>query len=243
MRHSGSLGGTVATVLALLAAVAVAAITAYFVATEAPGGTRALDAYNAAPRCPAEPPAPAECRWTREFTVTGVHRTAKRGELDRAFLTAPDGVRWETSYPNSGPVLDDLGKGDRVTGTIWRGRLTEIAANGDTQDTSVAPADMRARFLIAALIVVPPALLVAAACAWRLARRRDPEPTRGFAAMLGLAVALFFAGLFTPLLASAGGENFPIMVAVWLPQAAVLTAVARIYVTRKHTLTTRTASP
>ncbi|MCP9953381.1 hypothetical protein [Actinomadura madurae] len=155
MRHSGSLGGTVATVLALLAAVAVAAITAYFVATEAPGGTRALDAYNAAPRCPAEPSAPAECRWTQEFTVSGVHRTAKRGELDRAFLTDADGVRWETSYTDTGPVLDDLGKGDRVTGTIWRGRLTEIAANGDTQDTSVAPADMRARFLIAALIVVP----------------------------------------------------------------------------------------
>ncbi|WP_433466924.1 hypothetical protein [Spirillospora sp. CA-128828] len=240
---SGILRSTVATVLTLLAGIALVALAVFFVATEAPDGTRNLDAYNAAPRCPAAPSKPAECRWTEEFTVSGIHRTSKRGQLDRATLTDADGTRWETAYTNRRPVFSDLNKGDRITGTIWRGHVTEIAANGDTQTTDAAPADLRTRLLIGALIVIPPGLLVTAACVWRLTRRAVPDPTPGMIATLGLAIGVFFVGLLTPLLTSAAGENFWVIAAAWLPLTAISITAARIYTTQKRTLTPQTTSP
>ncbi|TDD80569.1 hypothetical protein E1293_20495 [Actinomadura darangshiensis] len=236
---AGILRSRIATVLALLAGLAAVALTAYFVATEAPDGTRDLDAYNAAPRCPAAPSKPSECRWTQKFTVSEIHLTHKRGKLDRAILTDTDGGEWETAYVNRRPVLTDLTKGDRITGTIWRGRVTAIAAGGESQDTDAAPDDLRTRYLIGALLVIPPALLISAACVWRLSRR---APTPGMAAALGLAIALFFAGLFVPFLARAAGERLWAVAAIWLPLAAVLTIAARIYVVRQRARP-QTASP
>ncbi|GAA3929551.1 hypothetical protein GCM10023085_08660 [Actinomadura viridis] len=225
---------TVATVFTLLAGVALMALAAFLVATVAPDGVRDLRAYEAAPRCPAAPSGPAECRWTQEFTVSGVRLTKKRSESNRAFLTGPDGARWETFYSSNGPVLDGLGEGDRVTGTVWRGLLTEISAGGTSQETHDAPADMRARVLILALIVVPSGLLMTVATVWRLCRRRAAaEPTPGMRATLGLGFSLFFAGLFSPLLLGGRGENVWLVAAVWLPIAAVMAIMARAYATRK----------
>ncbi|MEV4006133.1 hypothetical protein [Actinomadura sp. NPDC049753] len=229
---SGVLRSTVATVLTLLAAVAFVALAVVLVVTQVPDGTRDLDAYRAAPRCPAAPARPAECRWTQEFTVTGVHLTSKRGKLDTASLRDANGHGWETAYTSRGPVIGDLDRGDRVTGTVWRGRVTEIAARGESQETDAAPDDLRARFLIAGLIMIPPGLLVAAACVWRLGRRAGPIPSRGMVATLGLAVGVFFAGLFSPLVASAAGEDFRATAAVWLPAAVLLAVGARVYTTR-----------
>lgn len=228
------LRSTVGTVLLLLLAITGVALTTSFVVAEAPDGTRTLDAYNAAPRCPAAPSAPAECRWTQEFTVTNVHRTHKRSEMDGALLTDADGREWKTSYVDNGPVLDDMDKGDQVTGTIWRGHVTEVAMNGASQDTDAAPDDLRARYLIGGLIIIPPALLLAAVCVWRLGRRAAPNPTPGMRATFGLTIALLFAGLFSPVLASAAGEKFWAVAAVWLPLAAVLTIATRVYVVRQR---------
>ena len=232
---AGILRSAVATVLTLLAGVALVVLAVVLTATIAPGGTRDLRAYQAAPRCPAAPSARAECRWTQGFTVSGVRLTRSRSKLNRALLTGADGVRWETFYSSNGPVLDTLDTGDRVTGTIWRGVVTEIAAGGASQKTQDAPADMRARILIAALIMVPSGLLMTAACAWRLRRRATPAPAPGMVATLGLAFALFLPGLIAPLLAGTRGENFWTVAAVWLPIAVLMAAVARGYVTHKRT--------
>ncbi|GII57585.1 hypothetical protein Pth03_59740 [Planotetraspora thailandica] len=235
------LRSTVATVLTLLAGVALVVLAAFLVATIAPGGDRDLHAYEAAARCPAAPSAPAECRWTQEFTVSGVSLTQSRGKLNRVLLMSADGVRWETFYSSDGPVVDGIHKGDRVTGTIWRGLLTEIAAEGASQKTDDAPADIRTRVLILALIIVPTGILMTIACAWRLRRRAAPAPTPGMVATLGLAFGLFFCGLFSPLPLVGRDENFWMVAAVWFPAAAILTAVARNYVTRKRTQDTAAA--
>ncbi|QKG23387.1 hypothetical protein [Actinomadura verrucosospora] len=194
----------------------------------APDGVRDLHAYEAAPRCAAAPSEPAECRWTEPFTVTGIHLTGKRGDSDRAYLTSADGTRWKTAYANRNPLLGDLEKGDRVTGTVWRGLLTEISRGGTSQRTQDAPADMRARVLILALIVVPSGLLTAVAGAWRLVRS---HPTTGMAATLGLGCALFGAGLFSPVI---GGESLAGVAAVWLPVAVVSSGIAIWYTVHKR---------
>ncbi|GAA0551605.1 hypothetical protein [Actinomadura livida] len=223
------------TVLNLAAGVGLVVLAAGLLAAEAPDGDRDLRAYESATRCQAPPRAPADCRWTAKFTVSDVRLTSKRGESDSAVLTDADGDGWETSYPNSGPVLNTLDEGDRVTGTVWRGRLTEIAAMGQSQRTHAAPVDMRTRVLIGALILVPGGVLMTAASTWRLLRlRARPEPTPGMVATLGLAYALFLAGLFSPLLVSAGGENFRTTLAVWVPIAAVMTAAAFVSTARKR---------
>ncbi|TDE23879.1 hypothetical protein [Actinomadura sp. 6K520] len=229
------LGSIVMTVLNLLAGLGLVAAAALIVAAEAPDGVRDLRAYESAARCQAPPREPAECRWTEEFTVADIRLTYKRGQSDRAVLTDADGDRWDASFANRNPVLNSLDEGDRVTGTIWRGRLTEVSAEGASQRTQAAPADMRTRVLIGALILVPCGVLMTVACTWRLLRRRAfPDPTPGQVATLGLAFALFLAGLFSPVLASGAGENLWAVTAVWLPMAAVLTVAARIYVVWKR---------
>ena len=226
------LRSTVASVFTLLAGIGLVVLGVFVVATVAPGGARDLHAYEAAARCPAAPAASAGCRWTQEFTVSAVHLTAKRSDPYRAVLSGADGVRWETHYGNAGPVLDRLDVGDRVTGTVWRGRLTEIQADGDRQRAEDAPADMRTRVLILALIVVPSGLLMTVACGWRLLRRGRPTP--GMAATLGLAFGLGLGGLFCPLLVGRRGEHFSAVAAAWLPLAVLLTVVARGYVIQKR---------
>ncbi|WP_067967191.1 hypothetical protein [Nocardiopsis trehalosi] len=235
---AGTLRSTAGTVLLLLLCTAAAAGMLTAVTARVPGGDRDLRAYAAAEPCPEKPAAPAECRWTEEYTVSGIERPfMKRGESNRALLTSADGDTWETSYPSDGPVFTRLDEGDRVEGTVWRGRLTEIAAGGDSQATHDAPYDEGARMLIGALIVLPPSLLGAAVCVWRLRRRAEPEPTRGMRATLGLAVGLFFAGLFAPLALMLGdwGENAAIVAAAWLPMAAIGIYSARLYTTHEPT--------
>lgn len=220
----------VATVITLLGGVALVTLAGFLVVTQAPGGVRDLRAYEAAPRCPAAPSRPVDCRWTQEFTATGVRLTHSRSTSNRAFLTGADGVRWETHYS---PVLNRLEDGDRVTGTVWRGLLTEISAWGESQQTQDAPADLRARVLILALVVVPGGLLLTAACGRRLVRRADPEPTRGMVAAMGLGFGLILGELCCLLLLGRRAENVWLATAAWFPMVAVLTAVARGYTVQK----------
>lgn len=225
----GILRSRVGAVVVLLSGTALVLVGVLMTVRFAPDGLRDLHAYEAAPRCAAAPSKPADCRWTQRFTVTGIHLTSSRSEGDRAVLTSADGTRWETEYANRKPLLGELKKGDPVTGTVWRGLLTEIAAKGTAQRTQDAPADMRTRVLILALIVVPSGLVMAAAAAWRLVRRSDPTP--GMVATLGLGVGLFFAALFSPVI---GGEDLAGVAAVWFPVAAVMAGAAIYYTVGKR---------
>lgn len=213
----------------LVIGVGMVALGAGFLVNYAPDGTRDLHAYQSAARCETAPSKPADCRWTREFTVSEINLTSSRSHGYRVALTDGDGVRWKTEYGKRKPVLTDLKKGDRVTGTVWRGHVTEIAAKGGSQKTDDAPADMRARALIVALMIVPSGLVMAAACVWRLVRRGEPTP--GMVATLVLSIALFITGLCSPLI---GGEKFWTDVAVWLPVAVVMAVVAGLYVRTKR---------
>ncbi|MGI5324940.1 hypothetical protein [Actinomadura nitritigenes] len=225
----GILRSRVGAVVVLLSGTALVLVGVLMSMRFAPDGVRDLHAYEAAPRCASAPSKPADCRWTQPFTVTGVHLTSSRSEGDRAVLAGADGTRWETEYANRTPLVGELKKGDRVTGTVWRGLLTEIAAKGAAQRTQDAPVDMRTRVLILALIVVPSGLVIAAAGGWRLVRRGDP--TTGMVATLGLGVALFFGALFSPVI---GGENLAGVAAVWLPIAAIMTGIAIYYTVQKR---------
>ncbi|WP_019633267.1 hypothetical protein [Actinomadura atramentaria] len=220
----------------LLAALATAAVGLGFAVAMFPDGTKDLNAYRAAPACEPAQRHHADCRRTEELTVVKVKISHKRSENTTTTLTDATGGTWRSDYPNDGPVVASLDVGDEVVGTIWRGKLTELAAQGDTQRTADAPADMRARTLIMALILVPSGLVTAAACAWRLARVKDPKtPTPGMKATLYLGIALFVASLFCPLvLHGSQTERFWPVLAVWTPIAAIMTIVARTHVTAQH---------
>ncbi|WP_329481776.1 hypothetical protein OG555_06210 [Kribbella sp. NBC_01484] len=219
-----SISGTVG---ALLVGLGLIGGAAALVVAETPNGARDVRAYEAAPRCLAAPSTRAECRWTGEFTVSDIYLNHyMRDKNSSAVLISAHGARWNTFYGNTGPVLDHLDEGDRVTGTIWRGRLTEITAKGAVQETTRAPADMRARSFEAALFLVPSGLLITVACVWRLLRRRG-DPTRGMEATVFAGIALPFLGLFCAALVGALLELLSLSMdeIVW-PFAAVLLPAA-----------------
>ncbi|WP_017600456.1 hypothetical protein [Nocardiopsis lucentensis] len=224
------------TFLTLVVGLCVATFPLLAVVAIAPDGTADLEAYRAAEPCPAAPAEPSDCLWTQEFTVSDVHLVdrGQRHQSHRTTLTDADGGTWESTYGERGPVLHRLDGGDRVTGTVWRGQLTEIAFGGEVQETDSVPADERTRVLIGALVIVPPGLITVAVCFWRLARLPDPEPTDGMGATLSFAVTLLFIGLFSPVLVSGLGEKVWPTVAVWLPLGALAAFGFRVSVTHKR---------
>jgi hypothetical protein len=228
----GILDRTVTTLFALLGGVALVGGATELATVVAPDNVRELHAYEAAPRCSAAPSTPAECRWTEEFTVSDIHvvRNYEKGERS-AVLTRASGARWNTEFNQSGPVLEQLDEGDRVTGTIWRGRLTEITANGAVQQTRWAPAGGGAPDILA-LVLASSGLLVIVACAWRLQRRRA-TPAMEATIVLGLgllyvgllsAAALFALALF---LWPSVADNFWLFAAFFCTGAAWMTVVER----------------
>ena len=164
--------------------------------------------------------------------MSGVHvvKNYQQGERS-AVLTGASGARWNTGFNQSGPVLEQLDEGDRVTGTIWRGRMTEITANGAAQETRWAPAGGGGPDILA-LILASSGLLVIVACAWRLQRRRV---TPAIEATLALGVLLPFIGLFSAValflladfLAPSLADNFWLFAAVFCAGAAWLTVAQR----------------
>lgn len=239
----GPLRNVVTTVFTLLASVGLVAVATVLVTKNAVDGDRDLRAYEAAPRCRSAPSAPAECLWMQEFTVFRIHLYAGKGDHTRAFLISAYGTRLETTYQSDGPVVNRLHEGDRVTGIIWRGRLTEITASDAAvfaaQKTTAAPVDWRARSFTLALVIAPSGLLTTVVCAWRLLRRRAvPTPTLGMDATLALAILFFIVGLFSIFLTSifvvaiepppaSDIEIFWLTEAVWLPTATILTTLVR----------------
>ncbi|TCC57445.1 hypothetical protein E0H73_29080 [Kribbella pittospori] len=231
----GILDKTVTTIFVLLGGVAMVGVATDLAAVVAPHSARELHAYEVAPRCPAAPSAPAECRWTEEFTASEIHDVPEYKRGDRsAVLTDASGARWNTGFGHSGPVLDQLDEGDQVTGTIWRGRLIEIAAEGATQETGKVLDDAREPSDMLALILASSGLLVIGTCAWRL-RRRRAAPTRAMEATLVLSVGMLFAGLLSAVavfvladvLSPSAAETFWLFAAIFVAAAAWLTVVTR----------------
>ncbi|WP_344105338.1 hypothetical protein [Nocardiopsis rhodophaea] len=224
------LRSTAGTLLALLFCLAVLALTASFLIAYVPDGDRAYRAYQQARPCPSPPQEAADCLWRQEFTASDIVVGRGRRETGGVTLTAEDGSWWRARSSEPGPVLRRLEWGQKVTGTVWRGRLTEIATEGVSQRTEHFPVDMRNRTLTFALIIAPSGLMAAAVCLWRLLRRR--EPTRAMVATLGLSEALPFAGVFCAMaLADDGHDPFWPTVAAWLPVAGLMALSTWVYAT------------
>ncbi|MBB4931751.1 hypothetical protein F4561_002571 [Lipingzhangella halophila] len=235
------------TVLILLIQLALLALAAFLIAREAPGGRDELQDYEAAERCQSASPGPADCLRTYEFTVAEVTIDERgRDHTYRAILTDTRGDEWQTDYGNPGPVLEHLDKGDRVTGTVWRGMLTEIEAEGASQETSDAPADMRARVLILGIMIIPACLLIVGVCVWRL---RSAEPATGMGLTLYLAIWWFLAGGASPLILGTWlgdsveeSANVWMVALLWLVLAALLTAATRGGLLALRHMTAQTAA-
>lgn len=157
--------------------------------------------------------------------------TGKNG-ADSAVLTGASGASWDTVYRDRGPVLEKLADGDRVTGTVWRGELTEIMANGVVQSSVKAPVDERPHSFMLALVLVPSGLLLIVTGAWRLLRGRGaPAMEATLALGLGLLgvglfsdIALYIPGLFLP---HRVADSFWMFAAIFLAAAGWLTVVVR----------------
>ncbi|OLT28775.1 hypothetical protein BJF83_14160 [Nocardiopsis sp. CNR-923] len=225
--------------LTLLFGLGIVALPTLAVAAIAPDGTADLEDYRAAGPCSSAPAGPSDCLWTVELTVSDVHLDDRgtRSPSYTTVLTDARGGTWESSYGDRGPVVHRLDVGDRVTGTVWRGELTEIAFEDRTQATRDAPADLRTRVLIGALVSVPSGLLLAATSLWRLARLHEPEPTEGMGATLGLSGTLIAIACLALVLTSRLGENLWAVLAVWLPLSALAAFGFRLSVTRRRART------
>ena len=209
-------------------------VAADLAAVVGPGNLRELHAYQRAPRCATAPSAPAECRWTDEFTVSDIHVVADYKKGDRnAVLTGTSSARWTTWFNRSGPVLEKLDEGERVTGTVWRGRMTEVTADGATQHTTTAPVDASGSDL-SALVLASSGLVSIVACVWRLRRCRGAPP-EVLDAMVALSLGMLFVGLLTAVfgqflsyyLPASLAENFWLLAAIFCAGTAWLTVALR----------------
>ncbi|WP_188297325.1 hypothetical protein [Streptomyces sp. CBMA156] len=127
---------------ALLAAAALvpAAAAWYLFAVLLPDDTERYRSYSAAATCPAagERAAVEECVRTVPFTVSG---TVLRSKNLRATLDGAPYWSGEVPFGDTGPLLDDLKPGDRVDGTVWRGRVMRLERAGVAQASSDQPRD------------------------------------------------------------------------------------------------------
>ncbi|MFE0512715.1 hypothetical protein [Streptomyces sp. NPDC058964] len=130
--------------------------------------------YKAAEACPARTviPRSEDCLRKVTFTVEGTRKTRKNM---RATLLGPEPFpRMVVPFGDSGPVLSGLRRGDRVTGTVWRGSVVVVAEGDVRQSSADAPRDepqMTAAVGTFAGLLAALALMFGA---MRLARPRDP---------------------------------------------------------------------
>ncbi|MFF7458670.1 hypothetical protein [Kitasatospora sp. NPDC008115] len=131
---------------ALLAAAALAPAAAawYLFAVLLPDDAERHRSYTAAAPCPATSPGAAveECVRTVPFTVTGtLVRNAGKSSEFRATLDGAPLWSGEVRFGGAGPLLEDLKPGDRVEGTVWRGRVMGLERAGVAQRSSDKPRD------------------------------------------------------------------------------------------------------
>ncbi|MEV0786246.1 hypothetical protein AB0I52_25470 [Streptomyces sp. NPDC050423] len=136
------IGGTLLTGGALLVLSVLAALTCYSAFTSwLPDSRGRLHEYRTAETCPARTviPRSEDCLRKLAFTVESTRNTPKHIE---ATLLGPDPYpRTAISFGDSGPVLSELEPKDRITGTVWRGHVVEIAKGDSRQVSADAPRD------------------------------------------------------------------------------------------------------
>ncbi|MFB6782899.1 hypothetical protein ACFCX0_37520 [Streptomyces sp. NPDC056352] len=119
-----------------------AALTCYFVFTTwLPTDRTLYREYKAAEACPARTviPRSEDCLRKVTFTVEGTRKTPKHM---RANLLGPEPFpRMVVPFGDPGPVLSGLQRGDRVTGTVWRGVVVVVAEGDVRQNSADAPRD------------------------------------------------------------------------------------------------------
>ncbi|MGV9423934.1 hypothetical protein ACWDO7_06515 [Streptomyces sp. NPDC003656] len=224
--RGGRYGSVYVAVTALLCSLVAVGLLA-FAGLQLPRTVERDRALKEAVPCRSVPREPADCLWRQPFTVTAIHLwSGRRGDGIHATLISPGGGKWPTEFRNDGPVLSGLDEGDRVTGTIWRGRLVRISADGAVQVTENSP-DALPESIVALLVVCGPSCLVlAVACGWRLRSPKERGWRRGPKLTAALAAGLAGAGLIAALVALKFGLPLWAMPAIWLPLAALATALA-----------------
>jgi hypothetical protein len=129
--------GAVLIVVSLASALASYAVFADWL----PGDRTRYQEYRAAEVCPARRPVPRveDCLREIPFTVEDTSLGAK--EITATLLGPRPFPRARVWFGHSEPVLSGLQRGDRVTGTVWRGVVVMIAQKGVRQESSDAPRD------------------------------------------------------------------------------------------------------
>ncbi|MEV7205804.1 MULTISPECIES: hypothetical protein [unclassified Streptomyces] len=132
--------GVLLILLSLASAVACCLVFARWLPSD---GERYQD-YRAAESCSSGElsRADTDCLSTWHLTVEKtVNRTAGKESVHDAILTYRNSWRGTVHFNGSGPLLERLRPGDRVTATAWRGEIMVLAEDGVRQDTLEAPRD------------------------------------------------------------------------------------------------------
>ncbi|MFF8787308.1 hypothetical protein [Streptomyces sp. NPDC015125] len=99
--------------------------------------------YQAAEPCPAHATvqAASDCLSTWPFTVVKTVVKTGRNSTYEATLKDEDSWRGVVSFGDSGPLVERLEPGDRVTATIWRRGIVVLDKGGVRQNSADAPRD------------------------------------------------------------------------------------------------------
>ncbi|MFA3877104.1 hypothetical protein ABS735_26055 [Streptomyces sp. MMCC 100] len=169
------LTGVLLILLSLASAAACCLVFAWWLPSD---GERYQD-YRAADSCSsgALSRGDTDCLSTWHLTVEKtVNKTAGKESVHDATLTYQDSWRGTVHLNGSGPLLERLEPGDRVTATAWRGEIMVLGQGGVRQDTLEAPRDelqMNAAVGVLAGLLAAQCLVFGAV---RLVRPLDHEP-------------------------------------------------------------------
>ncbi|MEV6795033.1 hypothetical protein AB0M87_24275 [Streptomyces sp. NPDC051320] len=119
-----------------------ATLTCYFVfVTWLPADRVRYREYKAAEACPARTviPRSEDCLRKLTFTVEGTRNSPRHMQ---ATVNGPEPFsRVVVPFGDPGPVLSGLQRGDRATGTVWRGVIVVVAQGDTRQNSADAPRD------------------------------------------------------------------------------------------------------
>lgn len=243
MTSQSSHSNTATTVVWLLFGV-VAVLASVMISTvDVPERLADRRAFESAADCPTAPEAPADCQWKQEFTVSGIRLYRGKSSPITATLTDRGGNEWPTEYRNDGPLLERLGDGDRVVGTVWRGQVVKIATEGAEQVTRASPTDLSEAAVSLAIACGPSGLLLVIACVWRLRRRSEPTLSKPMACLVLLSIGLAVVAIAAGMLVTWLQAPVWLIPGLWLPAAAVMTWYAARAARAPHAETATSEQP